>query len=111
MAAASEAWIRPATVPLVSHWDPPIRRPTMPEYEYKVVPFYEGCTGTLNEGDLSRVLNEETGEGWRFKRSIREQRRVFLLWTREEHFLIFEREISTASGSEGTESTSFSSPS
>lgn len=79
----------------------------MTDYEYKVVPFYEGCTGTLDEGDLERVLNQEATEGWEFARSIQEKRRVWLFFTRQERFLIFQRETSGGQTGGSTGATSF----
>ena len=49
-------------------------------------------SGTLNPDKLKEVLNEHAARGWKFTRAIRERKRVWLIFTREAHFLIFERE-------------------
>lgn len=60
--------------------------------KYQVVPFYTGCVaGTMNENKLSQTLNKQAASGWRFVRSIHETRRIAGIFSRETHFLIFER--------------------
>lgn len=61
--------------------------------EYRVEPYYTGClSGALNPKKLASVLNGFSEDGWRFVRSIHEVSRIFLFFSRESHFLIFERE-------------------
>lgn len=61
--------------------------------KYKVVPFLTGCLGgSLNETKLQDTLNDESANGWKFVRSIHEEKRIFVILKREAHFLIFERD-------------------
>jgi Domain of unknown function (DUF4177) len=46
---------------------------------------------TLPPQRLERALNDRATQGWKFSRSITEKRRKFLIFTRDAHFLIFER--------------------
>jgi len=63
--------------------------------KYKVVTFTTGCmSGTLNPEKLQDVMNSEGAQGWRFIASIAEEKRVLILFKREAHFLIFERDAS-----------------
>ena len=61
--------------------------------EYSV----ELCTtgffsGTLNKKVLEAQINLKAAEGWRFVRAIHERKRVLGIFSREAHFLIFERD-------------------
>lgn len=59
---------------------------------YKVVVLTTGCfSGTLDPNKLQQTLNSEAKGGWRFTRSIHEQKKIFGLFSREAHFLVFER--------------------
>lgn len=61
--------------------------------EYKVVPLKTGLfTGRLSAQKLERALNLHSGDGWRFAKSIHERKRWLILFGREAHFLVFERE-------------------
>ena len=61
--------------------------------EYKVVPLTTGLfTGRLSAQKLERALNLHSGDGWRFAKSIHERKRWLILFGREAHFLVFERE-------------------
>lgn len=61
--------------------------------EYKVVPLKTGFfTGRLSAQKLERALNLHSGDGWRFAKSIHESNRWLFLFSREAHFLVFERE-------------------
>jgi len=48
-------------------------------------------TGTLKPEKLVAALNARASQGWRLARSIHEEKRVFGIFKREAHFLIFER--------------------
>lgn len=61
--------------------------------KYMVVPFYTGCFGGgLDEKKLTGALNEYAAQGWRLARTIHETKKVFLIFQRETHFLVFEKE-------------------
>jgi hypothetical protein len=49
-------------------------------------------SGTLKAQKLQETLNQRAQGGWRLARTIAEETRVFFLFRREAHFLIFERE-------------------
>ena len=49
-------------------------------------------SGTLYEDDLSYALNSFAEKGWRFVRSIHEEKKTFLFFKREVHLLIFEKD-------------------
>ncbi len=58
----------------------------------QIVTFTTGIfSGALNPRKLQDTLNTHAKEGWCYARSIHETRRVFLIFSREVHFLIFER--------------------
>lgn len=60
---------------------------------YQVTTFTTGClSGTLNPLRLQAALDAEAAQGWRFVNTIKEQKRIFIFWHREAHFLIFERD-------------------
>ena len=50
-------------------------------------------SGTLKAAKLNAALKKRAAEGWRLARTIHERKRVLLLFSRESHFLIFEREV------------------
>lgn len=50
-------------------------------------------SGTLKANKLNVALNRRAAEGWRLARTIHERRRVFLFFSREAHYLIFERDV------------------
>jgi|GEM_PF-1801961 len=59
---------------------------------YKVVVLTTGCfSGTLDPNKLQQTLNSEAKGGWKFARSIHEQKKILGLFSREAHFLVFER--------------------
>lgn len=59
--------------------------------EYIVHTFTTGCfTGTLNPMKLQDTLNKYAAQGWRFVRSIHEEKKILGIISREAHFLIFE---------------------
>lgn len=61
--------------------------------QYVVVPFFTGCFGgSLDDKALTSALNEYGSKGWKFTKSIHETKRVFVIFQRETHFLIFERD-------------------
>jgi hypothetical protein len=47
---------------------------------------------TMSEGRLAQRLNDRAANGWRFHRSIEEDHRRFLIFSRRAHFLVFERD-------------------
>jgi hypothetical protein len=49
-------------------------------------------TGALSGKKLQDVLNRYGAEGWRLVRTIHEEKKWLILFGREAHFLIFERE-------------------
>jgi hypothetical protein len=50
-------------------------------------------SGTLKAAKLNTALNKRAAEGWRLARTIHERKRVLVLFSRESHFLIFERDV------------------
>lgn len=59
---------------------------------YKVHTLTTGLfSGNLNPTRLEAALNEHAAQGWKFARSIHETKRAWLIFSREVHFLIFER--------------------
>lgn len=60
--------------------------------QYVVHTFKTGCfSGTLDPIKLQEVLNEYGQQGWRFVKSIHEEQKVLGIFSREAHFLVFER--------------------
>ena len=49
-------------------------------------------TGALSGKKLQQVLNNYGADGWRLVKNIPEDKKWFVLFGREAHFLIFERE-------------------
>ncbi len=61
--------------------------------QYLIVPFFTGCFGGgLDENKLQETLNQHGAQGWKFARSIHETKKVALIFQRETHFLVFERD-------------------
>lgn len=61
-------------------------------HQYKVTILTTGCfTRTLDPMKLQQVLNQEAKGGWRFAKSIHEEKKVLGIFSREAHFLIFEK--------------------
>jgi hypothetical protein len=66
----------------------------MKERQYKVSVLTTGCfTQTLNPMKLQQTLNQETQGGWQFVKSIHEEKKILGIFSREAHFLIFEKVI------------------
>jgi len=62
--------------------------------QYKVVVVTTGCFGgTLDPLKLQDTLNQEAQGGWRFSKSIHEEKKVLGIFAREAHFLIFEKPL------------------
>ena len=62
--------------------------------QYVVVPYLTGCiSGTISESKLQDMLNAHANQGWKLARTIHETRKVLLVFQREAHFLIFERDV------------------
>jgi hypothetical protein len=62
--------------------------------EYLVSPVTTGFfSGALDPQKFQDFLNKHGRQGWRFVRSIHETKKVFLIFSREAHFVIFERDI------------------
>lgn len=49
-------------------------------------------SGTVDPALLEATINVKAAEGWRLIRTIHERKRSFVLFSREVHFLIFERD-------------------
>lgn len=49
-------------------------------------------SGRLSASKLERALNLHASGGWRFSKSIHESKRWLFFFSREAHFLVFERE-------------------
>lgn len=62
--------------------------------QYSVVPFHTSLfSGHLDPVKLAAALNEHGQQGWRFVWTIHETKRAFAIFSREAHFLVFEREV------------------
>ncbi len=60
--------------------------------KYKVVPFMTGCIGgSIDENQMTSLLNENAGQGWRLVHTIHETKKIAGIFQREAHFLIFEK--------------------
>lgn len=63
--------------------------------QYMVIPFFSGClSGTIDEKKLTGVLNEQAARGWMLRTTIHETKKVWIIFQRESHFLVFERDHS-----------------
>ncbi len=63
--------------------------------EYIVKPVTTGFfSGSLSEKKLQDFLNQHAGQGWRFVKSVHESKKVFGIFSREAHFVVFERDRS-----------------
>jgi hypothetical protein len=63
--------------------------------QYIVRPVTTGFfSGSLSESKLQDFLNEHGAKGWKFLKSIHETRKIFGIFSREAHFVIFERDDS-----------------
>ncbi len=61
---------------------------------YTIHSFHTGFLGgSLNPKKLQSILNNHAKKGWRLARTIKESKRILLIFHRETHFLIFERDI------------------
>lgn len=59
-------------------------------HKYKVEYFRTRLfSGTLDAAHLEKILNRLGGEGWVLERTIGERKRVFGIFSREVHVLIF----------------------
>ena len=71
---------------------PQISEQVPAQRQYTVHTFKTGCfSGTLDPNKLQAVLNQHAQQGWKFVKSIHEEQKVFGIFSREAHFLIFER--------------------
>jgi hypothetical protein len=62
--------------------------------EYIVSPLHTGFfSGALDPRKLQDVMNHHARQGWKFLNSIHETKKIFLFFSREAHFLIYEREL------------------
>jgi hypothetical protein len=69
--------------------------------DYHVEAFTTGLfSGTLSPKKLQDTLNHFGKQGCRLVRTIHERRRVLLFFSREVHFLIFEREATVSKARE-----------
>jgi hypothetical protein len=65
--------------------------------EYLVEPVTTGFfSGSLSQRKLQDFLNSKARHGWRFVRSVHESKKVMGIFTREAHFVVFERDQSVA---------------
>jgi len=65
--------------------------------EYLVEPVTTGFfSGSLSERKLQDFLNSKARHGWRFVRSVHESKKVMGIFSREAHFVVFERDESVA---------------
>ena len=61
-------------------------------HQYKVIVLTTGCfSGTLDPRILQDTLNVEAQGGWKFSKSIHEEKKILGIFSREAHFLIFEK--------------------
>lgn len=61
--------------------------------EYLIKPVTTGLfTGNLSERKLQDFLNQHAKQGWKFVRSIQETKKVWGIFAREAHFVVFERD-------------------
>lgn len=66
--------------------------------QYLVEPVTTGFfSGALDPRKLQNGLNTRASEGWRLVRSIHETKKVFFIFSREAHFLIYERDAASQS--------------
>jgi hypothetical protein len=49
-------------------------------------------SGTLNPQKLQNALNQRGAQGWRLVRTIRETKKILGMFSREAHFVIYERD-------------------
>ena len=62
--------------------------------QYIVRPVTTGFfSGALNELKLEAFLNEHAAQGWKFVKSIHETKKILGIFSREAHFVIFERDV------------------
>jgi len=63
--------------------------------EYLIKPVTTGFfSGTLSEKKLQDFLNQHGANGWKFVKSIHETKKILGIFSREAHFVIFERDNS-----------------
>lgn len=61
--------------------------------QYLIKPVTTGFfSGSLSEKKLQDFLNQHGTQGWKFVKSIHEKEKVLLFFSREAHFVIFERD-------------------
>jgi hypothetical protein len=66
----------------------------MTRKEYLVEPVTTGFfSGTLDPKKLQTALNQKGMHGWKFVKSIHETKKILGLFSREAHFVIYEREV------------------
>lgn len=62
--------------------------------QYIVRPVTTGFfSGALNELKLEAFLNGHAAQGWKFVKSIHETKKILGIFSREAHFVIFERDV------------------
>jgi hypothetical protein len=63
--------------------------------QYIIKPVTTGFfSGSLSETKLQDFLNQHGAKGWKFIKSIHETKKVLGIFSREAHFVIFERDDS-----------------
>ncbi len=66
----------------------------MTKKEYLVEPVTTGIfSGTLDPRKLQSTLNQHGSQGWKFVKSIHETKKILGIFSREAHFMIYEREL------------------
>ena len=67
------------------------------KYIYQVKEYQTGLfSGTMKASELQSMIAGQGAQGWRLARTIRERKRMLLFFSRETHFLIFEKEMGGA---------------
>jgi|688.fasta_scaffold177770_2 hypothetical protein len=62
--------------------------------EYIVEPLTTGFfSGALDPKKLQNALNQKGMQGWKFVKSIHETKKILGIFSREAHFVIYEREL------------------
>gem|GEM_PF-3751474 len=65
-----------------------------------------GClSGSMNPAKLTQAINQQAGAGWRLRTTIKEEKRWLILFKREAHFLIFERDVNSAASGNADSTT------
>jgi hypothetical protein len=64
------------------------------KYEYLIYTMTTGYfTGAMDPVKLQKILNHHADHGYRFVKDFHEETKYFFFFTREAHFLLFERVV------------------